>query len=189
VTKFRQNRLTLKGRSTGQRHTDRQTDKLGLGPFGFAIGPIVIKYSFHKRDRYCLLMIFTFHELCSCIFPFYLVFFAISWQKQSLVYTVSKNDTRLLVMTWANIDEFPKKNFDWYVPREFVCVLVVEIFTSPQLHCCAILWNWKFRIIIKLLLQLSKSVLHETKHSDAFYKKYKVMIYLIFVQYMKYRMQ
>jgi len=33
VTKFRQNRLTLKGRSAGQRHTDihkdRQTDKLG----------------------------------------------------------------------------------------------------------------------------------------------------------------
>ena len=26
VTKFRQNRLTLKGRSAGQRHTDRQTD-------------------------------------------------------------------------------------------------------------------------------------------------------------------
>jgi len=25
VTKFRQNRLTLKGRSAGQRHTDRQT--------------------------------------------------------------------------------------------------------------------------------------------------------------------
>jgi len=31
VTKFHQNRLTLKGRSAGQRHTDthRQTDKLG----------------------------------------------------------------------------------------------------------------------------------------------------------------
>jgi len=29
VTKFRQNRLTLKGRSAGQRHTDRHTDKLG----------------------------------------------------------------------------------------------------------------------------------------------------------------
>jgi len=29
VTKFRQNRLTLKGRSAGQRHTDRQTVKLG----------------------------------------------------------------------------------------------------------------------------------------------------------------
>jgi len=33
VTKFRQNRLTLKGRSAGQRHTDThtviQTDKLG----------------------------------------------------------------------------------------------------------------------------------------------------------------
>jgi len=37
VTQFRQNRLTLKGRSAGQRHTDRltdrqtdrQTDKLG----------------------------------------------------------------------------------------------------------------------------------------------------------------
>jgi len=29
VTKFRQNRLTWKGRSAGQRHTDRQTDKLG----------------------------------------------------------------------------------------------------------------------------------------------------------------
>jgi len=28
-TKFRQNRLTLKGRSAGQRHTDTQTDKLG----------------------------------------------------------------------------------------------------------------------------------------------------------------
>jgi len=28
VTKFRQNRLTLKGRSVGQRHTDRQTDRL-----------------------------------------------------------------------------------------------------------------------------------------------------------------
>jgi len=48
VTKFRQNRLTLKGRSAGQRHTDthtqtdRQTDKLGLklGSFRFAIRPI-----------------------------------------------------------------------------------------------------------------------------------------------------
>jgi len=29
VTKFRQNRLALKGRSAGQRQTDRQTDKLG----------------------------------------------------------------------------------------------------------------------------------------------------------------
>jgi len=28
VTKFHQNRLTLKCRSAGQRHTDRQTDKL-----------------------------------------------------------------------------------------------------------------------------------------------------------------
>ena len=27
VTKFRQNRLTLKGRSAGQRHTDRQTHR------------------------------------------------------------------------------------------------------------------------------------------------------------------
>jgi len=27
VTKFRQNRLTLKGRSAGQSHTDRQTDR------------------------------------------------------------------------------------------------------------------------------------------------------------------
>ena len=27
VTKFRQNRLTLKGRSAGQRHTDRHTDR------------------------------------------------------------------------------------------------------------------------------------------------------------------
>jgi len=27
VTKFHQNRLTLKGRSAGQRHTDRQTDR------------------------------------------------------------------------------------------------------------------------------------------------------------------
>jgi len=26
-TKFRQNRLTLKGRSAGQRHTDRQTER------------------------------------------------------------------------------------------------------------------------------------------------------------------
>jgi len=29
VTKFHQNRSTLKGRSVGQRHTDRQRDKLG----------------------------------------------------------------------------------------------------------------------------------------------------------------
>jgi len=29
VTKFHQNWLTLKARSAGQRHTDRQTDKLG----------------------------------------------------------------------------------------------------------------------------------------------------------------
>jgi len=35
VTKFRQNRSTLKGRSAGQRHTDTQTDK----PVGF-YGPI-----------------------------------------------------------------------------------------------------------------------------------------------------
>jgi len=43
VTKFHQNRLTLKGRSAGQRHTDtdRHTDKLGWKqwPFRFAIGP------------------------------------------------------------------------------------------------------------------------------------------------------
>jgi len=29
VTKFRQNRLMLKGRSAGQRHTDRHTDRQG----------------------------------------------------------------------------------------------------------------------------------------------------------------
>jgi len=29
VTKFHQNRSTVKGRSAGQRQTDRQTDKLG----------------------------------------------------------------------------------------------------------------------------------------------------------------
>ena len=50
VTKFRQNRFTLMGRSAGQRQTDRQTDrhtdrqtrlKISLSwPFRFAIGPI-----------------------------------------------------------------------------------------------------------------------------------------------------
>ena len=47
VTKFRQNRLTLKGRSAGQRHTDTQTDKTDRQTnsaqkmaFKFAIGPI-----------------------------------------------------------------------------------------------------------------------------------------------------
>ena len=41
VTKFRQNRSTLKGRNAGQRHTDRQTDNSAenKGPSGFAIGP------------------------------------------------------------------------------------------------------------------------------------------------------
>ena len=40
VTKFRQNRLTLKGRSAGQRQTDRQTNSdENRGPSGFAIGP------------------------------------------------------------------------------------------------------------------------------------------------------
>jgi len=41
VTKFRQNQLTLKGRSAGQRHTDtRQTNSAeNNGPSGFAIGP------------------------------------------------------------------------------------------------------------------------------------------------------
>ena len=42
VTKFRENRLTLKGRSAGQRHTDthRQTNSAeNKGPFRFAIGP------------------------------------------------------------------------------------------------------------------------------------------------------
>ena len=54
VTKFRQNRLALKGRSTGPRHTDRQTDVYththththrqtnlaeNKGTSGFAIGP------------------------------------------------------------------------------------------------------------------------------------------------------
>jgi len=41
VTKFRQNRSTLKGRSAGQRHTDRHTGKLGWkwGPFRLAIRP------------------------------------------------------------------------------------------------------------------------------------------------------
>jgi len=42
VTKFRQNRLTLKGRSAGQRHrhTDTQTNSAeNNGPSGFAIGP------------------------------------------------------------------------------------------------------------------------------------------------------
>jgi len=29
ATKFRQNRWTFKGKSSGQRHTDRLTDKLG----------------------------------------------------------------------------------------------------------------------------------------------------------------
>jgi len=38
VTKFRQNRLTLKDRSAGQRHTDKQT-RLKIRPFRFAIGP------------------------------------------------------------------------------------------------------------------------------------------------------
>jgi len=43
VSKFRQNRLTLKGKSAGQRHTDRQTHRqtrLKIRPFRFVIGPI-----------------------------------------------------------------------------------------------------------------------------------------------------
>jgi len=40
VTKFHQNRSTLKGRSAGQRHTHRQTNSAeNKGPLGFAIGP------------------------------------------------------------------------------------------------------------------------------------------------------
>jgi len=42
VTKFSQNRLTLKGRSAGERdtHTDRQTNSAeNNGPSRFAIGP------------------------------------------------------------------------------------------------------------------------------------------------------
>jgi len=39
VTKFRQNRLTLKGRSAGQRHTDRQTNSAkNNGPSGLQSG-------------------------------------------------------------------------------------------------------------------------------------------------------
>jgi len=42
VKKFHQNRLTLKGRSAGQRHTDSQTNSAeNNGPSGFAIGPTV----------------------------------------------------------------------------------------------------------------------------------------------------
>ena len=39
VTKFRQNRFTLKGRSAGQRHTDRQTNAgKNKGPSGLQLG-------------------------------------------------------------------------------------------------------------------------------------------------------
>ena len=57
VTKFRQNRLTLKGRSAGQRQTHRQINSAenNLGPFRFAIGPTdtsqqhLLRYAFVRR--------------------------------------------------------------------------------------------------------------------------------------------
>jgi len=41
VTKFRQNRSTLKGRSAGQRHTNRQTDSVeNKGPSSLQSGQL-----------------------------------------------------------------------------------------------------------------------------------------------------
>ena len=52
VTKFRQNRLTMKGRSAGQRHTDRQTDRQtnsaeNNGPSGLQSGQQTLDHSIY----------------------------------------------------------------------------------------------------------------------------------------------
>ena len=76
VTKFRENRLMLKGRSAGQRHTDRQTHRhtdrhtdrqtnADKGPFRFAIGPIN-----HGYDQYSK----TVSLLCPFLKDRYIIF-------------------------------------------------------------------------------------------------------------------
>jgi len=61
VTKFRQNRLTLKGRSAGQRHTDRQTNSAeNNGPSGLQSGQQMAMANIHfallmphAKCKYC----------------------------------------------------------------------------------------------------------------------------------------
>jgi len=111
VTKFRQNRLTLKGRSAGQRHTDRQTNSAeNDGPSGLQLG--------QQCDNWPIIT-FPAKQYCQC--PLDSTHFLSSWGQQAELVWVAGYIPR-----WRTISVLIRLNVHNVITTTLNCHLTVS---------------------------------------------------------------